>query len=215
MNSEYFANAQIKFNNTIRYDHVTGRLEKKQGLPQTLTVADVQKELVEAGTAAKQRWDTEKKKFDDAEQARFMDCKNKQKAYLDYLAKPEEEKKNAPEPEPVYFAKGTMPEGMHEARTTMIRSAVASRLLEKMYPDPNAAPDLKKLSDETETVIRNGKLMVDTLNQELGKNLLQTVRNNCDSYLQRKAEQEQPSVTKSTEVRQNKKKQNNKPKAGL
>ena len=215
MNSEDFANAQIKFNNTIRYDHVTGRLEKKQGLPQTLTVADVQKELVEAGTAAKQRWDTEKKKFDDAEQARFTECKAKQKAYLDYLAKPEEEKQGEPEPEPVYFAKGTMPEAMHEARTTMIRTAVASHLLQKMYPDQNAAPDLKKLSDETEKIVRDGKLMADIVDREMDGRMLQEVRNNCDSYLQRKAEQEQPSVTKSTEVRQNKKKQNNKPKAGL
>ncbi len=213
MDSKTFANAQIKFNNTIRYDHVTGRLEKKQGLPQTLTVADVQKELVEAGTAAKQRWDTEKKKFDDAEQARFTECKAKQKAYLDYLAKPEEEKKNAPEPEPVYFAKGAMPEGMHEARTTMIRSAVASRLLEKMYPDPNAAPDLKKLSDETETVIRNGKLMVDTLNQELSNHLLQTVRNLCDQHLQKAAEKDQPNVSAGGNDKK-KKKSNDKPKMG-
>ena len=60
----------------------------------------------------------------------------------------------------------------------------------------------------------DGKLMVDTLNQELSNHLLQTVRNLCDQHLQKAAEKDQPNVSAGGNDKK-KKKSNSKPKMGV
>ncbi len=161
-NSEDFQTAQKLFDETIRKDDVDVELEAAE---QKLNVGDVQQALLAASTDAMKACIEEKAKYDAAEKLRSEECRNK----------------NVP------YYKGPMPDTLHAARDTAIRTAIAGHLAGKLFDDPDAVPDLNRLKNETEKLVRDGEFMMGVADIDMGMKLLGVVRKSCELYLKDRA----------------------------
>jgi len=172
-NSEAFEEAQRQFNMTVRRDNVLGLDVEMQAAEQKLNAGDVQQALLAASTEAMKACIEEKAKYDAAEKLRSEECGEKNEPYY----------------------KGPMPDALHAARDTAIRTAVAGHLAKKLFEDPDAVPDLNKLKNETEKVIQDGSFMMGVADMDMGMKLLGVVRKSCELYLKNRAPE---PVQKST-----------------
>ena len=123
----------------------------------------------------------------------------------------------------IYY-KGAMPKELHKARNLAISIAVAGRISEKLFTDPNAEPDMKKLLEESNRVIRSGDFMAEVADKEVDPSLMNHITKSCNALFEPPVQKAQENVKKEepkqvdakpkADLKKNNKKNNNK-KSGM
>lgn len=88
-----------------------------------------------------------------------------------------------------------MPDTLHAARDTAIRTAIAGHLARKLFDDPDAVPDLNRLKNETEKLVRDGEFMMGVADMDMGMKLLGVVRKSCELYLKDRAPEKKSAAS--------------------